>query len=85
MIIKWAEELLDQLNKEYHIHFFAIFGSYLSDDYSFGSDIDIIVLQSNDQILSFEKVLTQALKISKKIDWEIHLYTIHQFVDGLKA
>ncbi|MHA1838701.1 MAG: nucleotidyltransferase family protein [Candidatus Ranarchaeia archaeon] len=74
----------DQLIKQYQVHYVAIFGSYVTETYGLGSDVDLLVVH-DDPNISFEKVLSLSLSVSTEIDWEIHLYNINDFLKGYQA
>ena len=74
---------MTNLRAEFVILCLAIFGSYTSGKFTFGSDIDLLIVH-NDSKLSFEKCLGEALNVSTEIDWEIHLYSLKMFKNALK-
>lgn len=80
-IMAWADLLFTLLIENYNLNYFAIFGSYASGQHGVGSDIDLVIV--HDSNLTFETALSHALDISKKIDWEIHLYSLQTFKTGL--
>ncbi len=82
MILKKTEEFVEILKKRHNIIKVILFGSYVNDTYSYGSDVDLFLVH-DDKNLSFEKALTIALEISSDIDWQIHCYGIEDYKYGL--
>ena len=63
-VLRWVRKLVEQLNRDYLLHFAAIFGSYSDGTYNFGSDLDLIIVYDKSSPLTFEEILTIALEIS---------------------
>ena len=84
IVLDWVQDLVNRLIKSFKIRLISIFGSYAKNTYSFGSDVDLLVVYAESSPLSFEEVLTLALNISNDVNWEIHIYSSAQFEEGLK-
>ena len=81
-VVELIEQWIKQLAVDYSIHSVILFGSYARDDYSFGSDIDILLVH-NDERLTYEKAMMLALATSYEIDWQVHFYSLNQFKEGI--
>ena len=82
-IIEWINQIVSKLKANYQIVHLSLFGSYVKNNYGIGSDVDLLVIHTDDE-LTFETVLTIALEVSSQIDWEIHLYHLSDFKTMLK-
>ena len=82
-IKEWTIEITRRLRAFYTVHCCILFGSYAANTYSVGSDVDLLIVYDTSDVLPFEKALTIALDVSTKVDWEIHLYSLKQFINGL--
>lgn len=73
----WIEKLVNKFS----IHTVVLFGSYAKGTYTYGSDTDILLIYNEE--VSFEQAMSLALGISSEIDWQIHIYSLDDFNEGL--
>lgn len=83
-VLKWIKSIIKKLEETYLLHYFSVFGSYSSNSYSYGSDVDLLIICDDSSNLSFEKALSVALGVTSEVNWEIHLYSLSNFLEGIE-